>query len=341
MPSPNNTLGVTYAQLLQQLQDWPENASAEYVDDIPIMVNQAEQKLYKDLALDIFDPVDSSFTLDTGLQVITKPSGLVQLRNMRYATILSTSSAAANTTALAASQATAATPTSLVFNGTLGLAPVVITPAAQIVVTETTDSIGGISVTIAGNDYAGMPAQETIVTIANTPVIGSIRFGSVASMTVFNGSGSQFLKVGTAAVAASVLGVGDNIEHRSKAFCDAFNSDPSVVGPPRYYNELNQTQWQVVPAADQNYAIVLHFIQRPQSIVIAGTSWLGDNVGDLLFYCSLMMAERFIKADDRFDDISNDYVTGLASARMELAESIRMGNYSPVKRAATVPAPGA
>lgn len=334
MPTPNSTLGFTYAELFQMLQDWPVNATTEYLADIPAMVNMAEQKLYKDLALDIFDPVDSSFTLDVGLQIVTKPTGLVQLREMRYAPIVSTSSSSGDPQALALSQATDSTPTSLIFNGTLGAAPVVVSPAAQIVVTETIDSIGGISVTIAGNDYAGMPAQETIVTIADTPVTGSVRFGQVTSMTVFNGSAEQFLKVGTAPVASSTLGVGDNIEHRSKAFCDAFNADPSVVGPPRYYNELNQTQWQVVPAADMNYAIVLHFIKRPLSIVIAGTSWLGDNVGDLLFYCSLMMAERFIKADDRWDDINNDYTTGLTAARMELAESIRMGNYAPYKSTA-------
>lgn len=337
MPSPNNPLGVTYAQLLQMLQDWPVNAATEYLTDLPIMVNLAELQLYKDLQLDIFDPVDPSFVLDTGNQLVTKPVSMVQLRNMRYAVIVSTSSNAGDPAALAASQVTASTPTGLIFNGDLGAAPVTITPAAQIVVTETTDSIGGISVTIAGNDFAGMPVQETIITIANTPVTGSIRFGSVASMTVFNGSDAQFLKVGTAPVAASTLGLSDNIEHRSKAFCDAFNSDPSVTGPPRYYNELSQTQWQVVPAADQDYAIVLHYIARPQSIVTANTSWLGDNVADLLFYATLMKAERFLKADDRFDDIASDYQAGIGQARMELAESIRMGNYSPVKRAATVP----
>lgn len=335
MPSPNNPLGITYAQLIQMLKDWPENASTEYVDDLPEMVQLAELKLYKDLNLDIFDPTDASFVLTTGSKLVTKPVTLVQLRELRYAKIVSTSSSAADPVALCLAQATALNPTPLIFNGTLGAAPVAISPAAQIIVNEVLDSIGGISVVIAGNDYAGMPYQETVVTISNTQVTTAGRFGSVASVTVFNGAPGQTLKVGTAAVAASVLGEGDNIEHRSKAFCDAFNSDPSVVGPPRYYNELSQTQWEVVPAADQNYAIPMHYIARPQSIVTTGTSWLGDMVGDLLFYASLMMGERFVKADDRWDDISNDYTTGLQAARMELAESIRMGNYAPFKATAT------
>lgn len=335
MPSPNNPLGITYTQLLEMLQEWPENASAEYVADIPIMVQLAEQKLYKDLNLDIFDPTDASFTLTTGSKLVTKPATMVQLRELRYAKIVSTSSSAADPVALCLAQATALNPTPLIFNGTLGAAPVAISPAAQITVNEVLDSIGGISVLIAGNDYAGMPYQETVVTISNTQVTTQNRFGSVASITVFNGTPSQTLKVGTAAVAASVLGEGDNIEHRSKAFCDSFNSDPSVVGPPRYYNELSQTQWEVVPAADQDYAIPMHYIARPQSIVTTNTSWLGDMVGDLLFYASLMQGERFVKADDRWDDIANDYNTGLQSARMELAESIRMGNYAPFKATAT------
>lgn len=335
MTSPNNTLGYTYADLQEMLGAWPENASAEYVASIPTLVQLAELRLYKDLNLDIFDPVDSSFVLDTGTKLVTKPEGLVQLRDLRYATIVSTSTAAADETALCLAQATAVEPTPLIFNGTLGTAPVTISPAAQVTVNEVADSLGGISVVIAGNDYTGMPYQETIVTIANTQVTTANRFGSVASITVFNGAPGQTLKVGTAAVAQSNFGAGDNVEHRSKAFCDSFNSDPSVVGPPRYYNELSQTQWEVVPAADQDYGILLHFVKRPQSIVVANTSWLGDNVGDLLFFGALMQAERFIKADDRWDDISADYTAGLASARMELAESIRMGNYAPFKSTAT------
>lgn len=335
MTSPNNTLGYTYADLLEMLQEWPENASAEYVADIPTMVRLAELRLYKDLNLDIFDPVDNTFVLAVGDRLVDKPTGLVQLREIRYATILSTSFAAADPDAICLAQATALNPTPLVFNGTLGAAPVTISPAAQIVATEVLMSLGGISVLIAGNDYAGMPYQETIVTISNTPVTTAGRFGSIASITVFNGAPGQTLEVGTAAVASSTFGAGDNIEHRSKAWCDAVNADPSVTGPPRYYNELSQTQWEVVPAADQDYGILLHFIKRPQSIVDANTSWLGDNVGDLLFFCSLMQAERFIKADDRWDDISADYTAGLASARMELAESIRMGNYAPFKSTAT------
>lgn len=335
MPTPNSTLGFTYDELFAMLQAWPVNASAEYMADLPSMVNMAELRLYKDLNLDIFDPVDQSFTLTVGNQIVTKPVGLVQLRNLRVAAIISTVSNGGDPVALAQSQATSVTPTSLIFNGNLGAAPVTINPAAQLVVAETVDSIGGITVSFAGNDQAGMPATEDVVTIANTPVTTATRFASVASMTVQNGSVNQFLKVGTAPVASSVLGASENVEHRSKAFCDAFNDDASVTGLPRYYCELSQTQWQVVPAANMAYKCVLHFIKRPESIVTAGTSWLGDNVGELLFAATLMEAERYIKADDRWDDINTDYQTKLATSKAELAESIRMGNYSPYKPAAT------
>ena len=75
-------------------------------------------------------------------------------------------------------------------------------------------------------------------------------------------------------------------------------------------------------------------MKRPQTIVTAGTTWLGNYCGDILLLASLMEAEFYLKADDRFADISGDYDRKLQVARVELRNIIRQGDYSPVKPAA-------
>jgi hypothetical protein len=325
-------IGFTYAELLQAMQDWPENAGANYIGNIPRYVEMGELRLVRDLNLEIFDQTDQSFTLLAGLNQVPKPAGLIQLRTMRMALIASTSGAAADPNALCALQGSFANSTALTFNGTLGLAPVTLGVPAQVEVTS--DTIGGVSVVVTGFDYQGNPAVETLITVASTLIIGDTVFSQITGITCFNGSTAQTIAVGTAAAAASTAGTSTPVYKRSTDFCQAFAQDPTIVGPPRYYAELNQTLWLLTPSADQDYLAVLRFIKRPQSIVTAGTSWLGDNCGEILFAASLMEAERYLKADDRFGDIQSDYQSKLATARLELRNSIRVGDYSPARPAA-------
>lgn len=325
-------IGFTYAQLLQAMQDWPVNAGANYLGNIPRFVEMGELRLVRDLNLEIFDQTDQTFTLLAGLNLVPKPVGLIQLRTMRLALIASTASAVADAVALCALQGTFANSTPLTFNGTLGAAPVTIAVPAQVEVTS--DTTGGVSVVVTGLDYQGNPVVETLVTVASTLIIGRSVFSRITSITCFGGSTPQTIKVGTAAAAASTLGASAPVYKRSVDFVQACAQNPTVTGPPRYYAELNQTYWLLTPSADQSYAAVLRFVQRPQSIVTAGTSWLGNYCGEILFAASLMEAERYLKADDRFGDIQTDYQAKLNTARLELRNSIRTGDYSPARPAA-------
>jgi hypothetical protein len=136
-----------------------------------------------------------------------------------------------------------------------------------------------------------------------------------------------------------VMGQTFPVFKRNVDFIQNFSQDPTVFGPPRYYAELDSATWLLAPPTDQLYGLETRYIIRPQTIVTAGSSWLGDRCGDLLFQCALMEAEHYLKADDRFADIGADYATKLQKARTELRNTIRQGDYSPVKAAAT-PAQG-
>lgn len=329
-------IGYTYAQLLQSLQDWPVNQGSNYVGNIPRFVELGELRLVRDLNLEIFDVTDSSFVLATGMNVVTKPANLIALRTMQLALITGTTSQAANATAIGASQGTSASTASITFNGTLGAAPCTVAIPAQLTVTDTTSGAtgGGVIVTVSGLDYLGDTQTETIDSVNGQTVTGVNRWSLIVSVTTSNGSSGQTLEFGTAAVSQSTLGNRSPVYKRNYDYVTNYASIAGAVARPRYYAEQDANTWLVSQYADQSYAVVVRFIKRPQTIVTAGTTWLGNYCGELLFLASLMEAEMYLKADDRFSDLEGDYQYKLGVARIELRNIIRQGDYSPVKPAA-------
>jgi len=51
------------------------------------------------------------------------------------------------------------------------------------------------------------------------------------------------------------------------------------------------------PTPNANYAVELHYFYYPESIVTAGTSWLGNNFDSALLYGALLEAANFMKSD--------------------------------------------
>lgn len=122
---------------------------------------------------------------------------------------------------------------------------------------------------------------------------------------------------------------------RSLAFINNYAPSSTVTGTPKYYADLNETQWRVAPYPLAGANIDCLYVARPTSIVTAGNTWLGDKAGDLLFACCLLESEQFIKADDRYQDLKSKYYNELLPvARLELRNEIRKGDYSPMQPAA-------
>jgi hypothetical protein len=132
-----------------------------------------------------------------------------------------------------------------------------------------------------------------------------------------------------------------DIEMRSLDYVKAFAPDPAVTGRPRYVADLDELQWCVGTIADDDYTIEALYIQRPDGLTADNqNTWLGDRVGDLIFVACLMEADHYIKADDRYGDMSKKYHGSdtepglLTIARTELRNHIRNGDYAPLKPAA-------
>jgi len=92
------------------------------------------------------------------------------------------------------------------------------------------------------------------------------------------------------------------------------------------------------PTPDANYSVELHYYYYPESIVDAGTSWLGDNFDTVLLYGALQEAYTFIKAEpDMLGRIDAQYKEALSLAKrladgLERQDAYRSGQVRyPVK----------
>ena len=72
---------------------------------------------------------------------------------------------------------------------------------------------------------------------------------------------------------------------------------PTVTGIPQHYGVFDQTTFIVGPTPDAGYAVEMHFGYYPESIVTAGTTWLGDSFDSALLNGALVEAIRFMKGE--------------------------------------------
>lgn len=74
--------------------------------------------------------------------------------------------------------------------------------------------------------------------------------------------------------------------------------DPNVQALPRHYGLFDGRTAIIAPTPDDIYKIELHQFYYPESIVTAGTSWLGSNFATVLLYGALVHAYIYMKGDD-------------------------------------------
>ena len=81
------------------------------------------------------------------------------------------------------------------------------------------------------------------------------------------------------------------------------DTDAPFYGKPEYYAIFDDTAMLIGPTPDADYNTELHYYYYPESIVTAGTSWLGNNFDTALLYGSLLEAAAFMLSEP--DTIAN------------------------------------
>jgi len=123
----------------------------------------------------------------------------------------------------------------------------------------------------------------------------------------------------------------------------AYPNPTTDTGIPKYYalfgpalsgtTITTELAFILGPTPNTTYTAELHFYYYPESIVTAGTSWLGDNFDTVLLYGSLVEAYTFMKGETDMVALYNQkYMEALALAKrlgdgMERQDAYRSGQY--------------
>jgi len=75
------------------------------------------------------------------------------------------------------------------------------------------------------------------------------------------------------------------------------DTDAAFYGAPQYYAQFDQDTFILGPTPDAAYSMELHYYYYPESIVTAGTTWLGDHFDSVLLYGSLLEAYTYMKGE--------------------------------------------
>jgi hypothetical protein len=119
------------------------------------------------------------------------------------------------------------------------------------------------------------------------------------------------------------------VERKTYDYLDMYWPIAGSSDSPLFYCELNDSSLRVVPTPSAALPYTIRGIARPDGLTSSNnTSWLGTNVGDLLFLACLMESAIYLKEDpsvdgDRVGKIKAQYGERLAQAKKEFS---RMGN---------------
>lgn len=149
--------------------------------------------------------------------------------------------------------------------------------------------------------------QQAEERIYNTVQIPSLRKNVTGSATAGNqylGCPNDYLSTYSMAVIDNT-GTYEYLLNKDVNFIRAAYPSPTATGTPKYYalfgsrvfNDPNELSFILGPTPDSNYTFELHYFYYPQSIVTAGTSWLGDNYSPVLLYGSLVEAYTYMKGE--------------------------------------------
>ena len=165
--------------------------------------------------------------------------------------------------------------------------------------TELKTNVQDICETSFTDDQLAMFTEQAEQKIYNTVQIPALRKNVSGTMTASNtylSTPSDFLYVYSLAV---VDGSGNFTFLLSKDVNFIREAYPSAssTGTPKHYAIFDDDTLILGPTPDASYTTELHYGYYPQSIVTAGTTWLGEEFDSALLNGTLVEAIRFMKGE--------------------------------------------
>jgi hypothetical protein len=176
-------------------------------------------------------------------------------------------------------------------------------------------------------------AEQRIYNSVQFPVIRKNVTGTTTSGNKYLATPVDFLATYSLAVIDPVTTDYEYLLNKDVNFIRAAYPSASNSGAPAYYALFDENTFILGPTPDAAYTMELHYYYYPESIVTAGTSWLGDNFDSVLLYGSLLEAAAFMKSDaDVIKNYTDRYNEALLLAKrlgdgMERSDAYRSGQY--------------
>ncbi len=165
--------------------------------------------------------------------------------------------------------------------------------------TSWTDPAGAGTVTLTSTEQVNTFIQQAEQRIFNEVQLLDLRKNVTGNCTALN----KYLSVPTDWLSTFSIAVVDgdgNYEYllnKDVNFIRQSYPNPNDTGLPYCYAYFDQNSFILGPTPDANYDVELHYFYYPESIVTAGTTWLGDNFDSALLYGSILEAYTFMKGE--------------------------------------------
>lgn len=177
--------------------------------------------------------------------------------------------------------------------------------------------------------------QQAEDRIYNSVQLPALRKNVVGTLTVNNkylSCPDDFLSVYSVAV-IDATGRYEYLLNKDVNFIRQAYPNPTSTGLPRYYalfgpqySFKTELSFILGPTPDANYAVELHYFFYPESIVTAGTSWLGDNYDPVLLYGALREAYIYMRGEaDMIQNIESKYQEAIAQLK-RLGDGLERGD---------------
>jgi hypothetical protein len=173
--------------------------------------------------------------------------------------------------------------------------------------------------TFSATDFATMTklAEQRIYNSVQLPALRKNVTGTLTQGTPYLSAPTDFLSVFSLAVISG--GEYSFLLNKDVNFIRESFPNPTTQGVPKYYalfgpDSSNPDELTLIlgPTPSAALSAELHYFYYPESIVTAGTSWLGDNFDSVLFNAVLVEAARFMKQEpDIVAEADKQYVQSL------------------------------
>lgn len=172
--------------------------------------------------------------------------------------------------------------------------------------TELCDNIADICEnTFTASEYA-LFTKQTEQRIYNTVQLANLRKNMTGTITANNkylSAPDDFLSTYSLAVIAANGDYSYPLNKDVNFIREAYPS-ATATGLPRHYAifgpqsaAVTELSFILGPTPDATYSVELHYYYYPESIVTAGSTWLGDNFDSALLNGALVEAIRFMKGE--------------------------------------------